>query len=170
MERIQPFQTTQSLSRHRPLHRVAIGIYGNASGTAYGYRLHRPERIAQVPRQHVHFRIHMAGSARHRAVPGQFGVIEKPATLANERRSGIVASHGNLAQYRVPSGIDDRKRVGNAIQDVEPLRNGIQRQTARAALGAGIDRGPGRRTHFDASEHIPVRIDPRMRSVPKAAT
>lgn len=73
----------------------------------------------------------------------------------------VFKASASCTQHGVAHGVEDRERVGDAIQDVETLSRGVQSQTARAAFGAGIDRGPRGCTHFDAGENLALRVDSR---------
>src|SRR5437762_14235328 len=89
MKGLQAEQAAQSLSDHRPFHGMKSARTEEAgrwiNGDAVGH--HVSIWIAEVPGDHVHFGVDVAGSAGGNACGGKFGIVKKTAALANRRRT-----------------------------------------------------------------------------------
>src|SRR2546423_4718442 len=133
VEGVEAVQAAQSLRGHRPFHRMEdAGVSETEETGRVGDQL--TGWIAEIPGDQIHLSVNVTGGTGHRAVAGKFRVVEEAATVANHLRCGIVTADRDFLEQSVAGGIENRNRVGNAIEDVQTLGGSVQGQATRPSL------------------------------------
>lgn len=154
VEWIKTVEPAKGLSGHRTFHGMIDCVADCVAEQGIGgfVCLHLASGIAEIPGDEVHFGVDVASCAGHGAIAGEFGVVEKTATLFDGVGSWIVTADGNFFKDGVGGGIDDGDGVGDAVEDIEAIGGGVKRETTRAAFVARVGNGANFRTDFDTGK------------------
>ncbi len=154
-------QAAQGLGRHRPLHRMKVldvagavdlrnqELGGRTENDRDRALLDRAIRIPQIPGQAVEVAEDVAAGARRLAVGGGvYGVVEKGATL--DHLGGLRVVELQVLHLGAAEKIDDRDRIVEAGEDVEPLPRLVEGETA-GATAAHLEIGRACRSWVEAA-------------------